>query len=222
MRSLLLFFLVIFSQAEAATKAALVPVVKENRQSSNEELEYRMLKLETKINDLLQENAELRQQIKNLDIIQAQLRTKINEIAPAEDQFTESHKIENVEEFKYGYEMLRAGDYDKARRSFELFIDKYPEDGKLGEAYFWLGEIAYKAKDYKAASKNYLISYRDFKENSRRNDSLFKLSIVLGVLEQKAEACAGFDLLINDISTVAQQLREKAINEAINLGCSKP
>ena len=115
--------------------------------------------------------------------------------------------------------MLTAGHYERAHRAFKLFIDKYPKDSKVGEAYFWLGEVAYKMKDYKQASKSYLISYRDYKGNPRRSDSLFKLSIVLGYLGKTEESCAGFDILIHDTPSISENLRQKSINESVNFGC---
>jgi len=218
MIKLILFTLFLTNSALAAEKARIKPASTKATHASEED--YKILKLETKVNDLRLEVEELKSQIEELDIMQTRLLTQINAMMPKEDQaIIDAHLDENIEEFKYGFEMLQNGNFDRARRSFELFIEKYPEDQKIGEAYFWLGEVAYKAKDYKEASRNYLICYRDHKDNPRRTDALFKLSIVLGLLDKKDESCSGFDIIINDTAGVPEALRTKAKGEAINFGC---
>jgi len=184
-----------------------------------DETQYQILKNETRINELYDEINELKIQLNKLDLMQNQLMSRINTLLPKEDQFINAHSEENEEEFKYGFDMLTAGHYDRAHRAFKLFIEKYPNDSKIGEAYFWLGEVAYKTKDYKQASKSYLVSYRDYKGNPRRNDALFKLSIVLGFLGKMEEACAGFDILMHDTPSISENLRHKSKNEAVNIGC---
>jgi len=214
----LIILLFISLPVHASEKAKISKAnIEDDRGSADE---YKILKLETKINDLRLEVQEMKVQMEELDLIQSQLLAKLNGMMPKEDQeIINAHLDPNIEEFKYGFDMLQSGNFERAKRSFELFIEKYPEDDKLGEAHFWLGEVSYKAKDYKEASRSYLISYRDYKENPRRNDALFKLSVVLGLLDKKDEACAGFDILINDTAGVADSIRSKSKGEAINLGC---
>jgi len=205
----------------AAEKAETAKIDAVNNNVNEESLQYyEMLKLETKLDNLRIEINELKEQISKLDIMQAQLINKINNIAPKENEaFLKAHLEDNLDEFKYAYEMMQSGKFDTARRAFQLFIEKYPEDIKIGETYFWLGEVAYKAKDYNEASKNYLISYRDYQDNPRRNDALFKLSIVLTILEKKSEACSGFDILINNVNGVSENIRQKAIKESNTNNC---
>jgi TolA-binding protein len=218
---LILFF---YSSAVFAEKNTEIETVKIDSVTSNTDAEslqyYEMLKLETKLDDLRLEIDDLKQQIEKLDIIQSQLINKINILAPKEDEaFLKAHLEDNLGEFKYAYEMMQSGKLDMARRAFQLFIEKYPEDIKIGETYFWLGEVAYKDKDYNEASKNYLISYRDYQDNPRRNDALFKLSIVLSIIDKKTEACSGFDILINNVNGVSENIRQKAIKESNTLNC---
>ncbi|MBT4878847.1 MAG: tetratricopeptide repeat protein [Alphaproteobacteria bacterium] len=216
---MLKYFVIIllFSQNVAAEKAVITDVEPIN---TNVATSYQIQKLETLINELRIEVTELRAQIIMLDKKQITLSNKLESISPKEDQeVVDAHLNENMSEFKYGFEMLQQGNYDIAKRSFELFIEKYPEDLKLGEAYFWLGEIAYKAEDYNNASKNYLISYRDYANNPRRNDSLFKLSIVLSIAKKMEEACTGFEILLDPNLVVSESLRNKAKDELVTLAC---
>ena len=185
----------------------------------NEE-EYYNLKNEAKINQLYKRINELENKINTLDAMHITLKSRIDILLANSGQLPED-PINNDPEFKYAFNMLTKSQYDKSYRAFKLFIEKYPDDIKVGEAYFWLGEISYKSEDYIDASKNYLISYRDYKANNiRRNDALFKLSVVLGLMNKKSEACSGFDILIHDTSDIKLALKNKAINEAVNFGCN--
>lgn len=217
MRFLLLFLILLYGGTLYANQQVEFLPVKQDQ--SFDQTQYQILKNETKINELYDEINELKTQLNKLDLINAQIMYKLNSLLPKEDQSVSSYPEENEEEFKYGFDMLTAGHHERAHRAFKLFIEKYPQDSKIGEAYFWLGEVSYKTKDYKQAAKSYLVAYRDYKENPRRNDSLFKLSVVLGYLGKKDEACAGFDILVNDTPTVSKNLRQKAINESVNFGC---
>ena len=90
---------------------------------------------------------------------------------------------------------------------------------KLAKYTFWKGEIFYKRKDYTDALQNYLISYQKYPENTRSLDSLFKMSIVLGLLGKNKEACEGLALLVNNQINISESLRTKALSEAVGLGC---
>ena len=184
-----------------------------------DESQYYNLKNEVRINELANYIEKLEDQIKQLDAKYMQLKVKLEQLLAQESLLPEDD-LDNDPEFKYAFQMLTQTQYEKSYRAFKLFIEKYPEDKKVGEAYFWLGEISYKNKDYIDASKNYLISYRDYQNNNRRNDALFKLSIVLGLMEKTSESCSGFDILIHDTPNITPSLKNKALTEAINFGCT--
>ncbi|MFZ8864944.1 MAG: tetratricopeptide repeat protein [Rickettsiales bacterium] len=217
------FFVIIillFSNNLAAEQAKVTNILPDHL-FQNEEEAYKLQKLEALITDLRSELADLRAQLEILDNKQIILSNKVEAISPEEDlAVIDAHLADNMAEFKYGFTMLQNGDYDIAKRSFELFITKYPQDLKVGEAYFWLGEIAYKAEDYQTASKNYLVSYRDYLDNPRRNDALFKLSIVLTIADKVEEACAGLKILLDPNLGVKESLRNKARDEFLTIGCS--
>ena len=184
------------------------------------EVEYHNLKNEVKINELYNRINELENHIKTLDAMYIELKAKTDILLAGENLLPEE-SLNNDSEFQYAFNMLTEAQYDKSYRAFKLFIEKYSDDVKVGQAYFWLGEISYKNEDYIDASKNYLVSYRDYRDNNeRRNDALFKLSVVLGLMNKKSEACSGFDILIYDTANIKPVLKNKAINEAVNFGCS--
>ena len=217
MRYLFFTFILFFVfPVYAVDEITISPVISDDM---NEE-EYYNLKNEARINELYNRINELENHIKTLDAMYIELKAK-TDILLVDENLLPEDPINNDPEFQYAFNMLTEAQYDKSYRAFKLFIEKYPDDVKVGQAYFWLGEISYKNEDYIDASKNYLVSYRDYRDNNeRRNDALFKLSVVLGLMNKKSEACSGFDILIYDTSNIKPALKNKAINEAVNFGCS--
>jgi TolA-binding protein len=216
MKYLLLSLLFYSNLLFANNQVIIDPVSTENLQES----QYYSLKNEVRINELTNHISKLEGQIKQLDAKYIQLQINLEQLT-SKGSTLPDNDLNNDPEFEYAFQMLNKAQYKISYRAFKLFIEKYPEDKKVGEAYFWLGEISYKSKDYVDASKNYLISYRDYQNNNdRRNDALFKLSIVLGIMDKKSESCSGFDILIHDSPNITPSLKSKALTEAINFGCT--
>jgi tol-pal system protein YbgF len=217
MIKLIVISLFIALSSHAGDRAKILPLPSKSLEVQNED-QYRVLKLESRVDELGFQLDELKKQVEVLNINLSRMNLKLNGLLSKEVDLLLENDEENISEFKYGFEALQKGDYDRSKRVFELFITKYPNDKKVGEAYFWLGEIAYKSENYKLASKNYLIAYRDYKDHTRQNDALYKLSISLDVLGQKSEACAGLNLLVND-KAVPRSLKNKAFAESKKIKC---
>ena len=202
-RVLFLFISMISASAygNAENHAFLQPNDSDNSQTqqdfaNNEEVVYELLKLRTRITDLEAEINSLQNNIRALDITQAQLLKKLNQISP--DAPINDSLISTNSQYLYdqSFKLLQSGDLDSAQIEFQRFLQLYPEDPAVGEVYFWLGEIEYRRAEYKKASIHYITSYRQYPNNSRANDALFKLSISLGFLSQNSEACTGFSTLL--------------------------
>ena len=176
-----------------------------------------ILKLETKIKDLELEISELKDRFEQIEYLQKKVIDIVGESEEeAENIFTRKAKLA---EYQYAYNQIIDNNFNKAERAFDLYLEKYPNDEKIGEIYFWKGEISYKRKDYTDALESYLISYQRYPDNSRYLDSLFEMSIVLGFLGKTQDACQGFALLVNNQTSISESLRSKALEEAVQLGC---
>jgi tetratricopeptide (TPR) repeat protein len=179
--------------------------------------DFKILKLQTKVRDLELELSELKGRFEQIEHLQKKILSNIGEDPHGgNDLLTQKAKDS---EYQYAYNQLINNDLDKAERAFDLYLEKYPSDNRLGEVYFWKGEISYKRKDYQEALEHYLTSYQKYPSNERHLDSLFKMSIVLGMLGKKKEACEGFALLTNDQVDIDENLQQKSLSEAVQLGC---
>ena len=184
-------------------------------QISDKDIE--ILKLETKIRDLEVEISELKDRFEQIEYLQKKVIDIVGESEEeAENIFTRKAKLA---EYQYAYNQIIDNNFNKAERAFDLYLEKYPNDEKIGEIYFWKGEISYKRKDYTDALEYYLTSYQKYPDNSRYLDSLFKMSIVLGFIGKTQDACQGFTLLVNNQTSISESLRNKALEEAVQLGC---
>ena len=184
-------------------------------QISDKDIE--ILKLETKVRDLEIEISDLKDRFEQIEYLQKKVIDIVGESEEeAENIFTRKAKLA---EYQYAYNQIIDNNFNKAERAFDLYLEKYPNDEKIGEIYFWKGEISYKRKDYTDALEYYLTSYQKYPDNSRYLDSLFKMSIVLGFIGQIQDACQGFTLLVNNQTSISESLRNKALEEAVQLGC---
>ena len=218
MLKILILSLLISSNLYAETGSINIVPLENSKNLQAEDKKYKILKLEAKVNELTFGLDEANKKIEILDNGISDINQKLNNLINKQQTSLEFTEDDNNDEFLYGYNMLLEGNFERAKRSFSLFLEKYPKDPKIGELYFWLGEIAYTQKNYKDASKNFLISYRDYKNNKRAHEALFKLSLSLDYLGQKDESCGGFDLLIQDRS-VTKALQKKSFDEATKVGC---
>lgn len=179
---------------------------------------YHAIKLQSRIDDLELKMQELYDQIEKIDLLLAQISAQINILE-------EGRPIEilspdyNRDEFEYGFEMLMQNKLDLAYDTFDLFIRKYPNDLKVGEAYYWLGEVEYQRGAYDKALEYFLKVYKEYKSSIKRNDALYKMSIVLAALDKKKEACDGFIILINHTPNVTPSLEQMARADALSTGC---
>jgi tol-pal system protein YbgF len=181
---------------------------------------YETLKLQARINDMETELVNLQQQIKALDIMQAKLLKQINSLSPPASTTPPVNAIpvsSSEYQFQLAHTLMKDAKFTEAETEFKKFINDYPDDLLVGEAYFWLGEISYKQTKYRAASVHYLKSYKNYPGNPRANDSLFKLSITLGLLNRITEACAGFDSLLE--KDMSDNFKKQVNGEAIKFGC---
>ena len=85
--------------------------------------------------------------------------------------------------------LLAKKDYSAAAKAIDVFLARYPNHPKAGQALYWLGELHYVQKDFKTAATSYLESSRSYPDSARAADSMLKLGISLRALGQKEQAC---------------------------------
>ena len=124
-----------------------------------------------------------------------------------------------MDQYNYAFSLLRQADYDAAEAAFQEFLTAHPDGELAGNAYYWLGETFYVRNNYQQAAINFLKGYQQFPASTKAPDNLLKLGITLSRLDKTAEACATFAELSRKFPDAAQNLRDKATQEAAAAGC---
>jgi tol-pal system protein YbgF len=124
-----------------------------------------------------------------------------------------------MDQYNYAFSLLRQADYDAAEAAFQEFLTAHPDGELAGNAYYWLGETFYVRNNYQQAAINFLKGYQQFPASTKAPDNLLKLGITLSRLGKTAEACATFAELSRKFPDAAQNLRDKATQEAAAAGC---
>jgi len=94
--------------------------------------------------------------------------------------------------YKQGQDFLKTKAYEKAQKSFNTFIKKFPNDQLAPNAYYWLGETYYVRKQYNKAALTFLDGKKKFPNSPKAGHNLLKLGLSLHYLDQKADACLTF------------------------------
>ncbi|MBY0430942.1 MAG: tol-pal system protein YbgF [Rhodospirillales bacterium] len=122
------------------------------------------------------------------------------------------------EQYQYAFNLLRQSDYENAERTLKQFIEQHPSDSLAGNAQYWLGETHFARKDYQQAAVSFLTGYQKYPKNPKAADSLLKLGVSLGYLNQKKEACAALSKVLNEYPD-ADTIKKRATQEKGKLSC---
>ncbi|MDA0305879.1 MAG: tol-pal system protein YbgF [Proteobacteria bacterium] len=125
------------------------------------------------------------------------------------------------EQYKYAFGLLRQSNYDKAELALQEFVKLHPKDSLAGNARYWLGETYYVRAAYVQAAEAFLESYQTAPKGAKATDSLLKLGMSLGGLDKKREACAAFDKLLKDFTTISAGVRNTVTREKQKNDCKK-
>ncbi|MFO0995472.1 MAG: tol-pal system protein YbgF [Alphaproteobacteria bacterium] len=123
------------------------------------------------------------------------------------------------EQFRYAFEFLNKNDYPQAERNLRAFAELHPTHALTGNAYFWLGQIAFVGKDYAKSAIDFASSYQKFPDGAKAPDSLVKLGISLANLGKKDDACAAFKQFASQYPGSPSSLKQNAASESGRLGC---
>ncbi len=103
------------------------------------------------------------------------------------------------------YKKLTNNEFAEAKKGFEEIIAKYPNSELTPNAYYWLGQILYKEKNYVNAKSNFL-NVTKFKDSQKRADSIYKLGLISVAQNDKEKAKKFFTLVVeqypNDTSAI--------------------
>jgi len=122
-------------------------------------------------------------------------------------------------EFDDIFQSVASEDYKTAKPALKAFVLKHPGTSMAGEAYFWLGEMAWSEHDYNNAAINYLKGYTEAPKGEKASENILKMALTLKELGKKDEACKYIDRFSREFPDAHRDLRNKANTAKIELGC---
>lgn len=117
----------------------------------------------------------------------------------------------------YGY-MLRQ-DYEQSGNTFRQFVQQYPSDRAVPDAYYWLGETDYQRRAYKEAAQSFLKVSADYPNAVKAPDALLRLGQSLAAIGEKDAACATFNAIGNKYPRATATIKQGVEREQKRVGC---
>jgi tol-pal system protein YbgF len=112
--------------------------------------------------------------------------------------------------YQTGIDTLKQGQYAEARNHFEAFIKNNPNDTRLPNAYYWIGETYYAQQNYRKSGEMFLKSFQDYPDSPKAPDSLLKLGLSLQSAKQTKQACQSFDELLRRYPKASPTIIQRA------------
>ncbi len=122
-------------------------------------------------------------------------------------------------QYDFAIDLLKRGDFPKARDGFKQFLTAHPKDPLAGNAQYWLGETYYVQQQYKDAADSFLKGYTTYSKSTKAPDSLLKLGMTLVALKQKDAACATFGQLKEQFPSASPAIVARNKQERQKAGC---
>lgn len=122
--------------------------------------------------------------------------------------------------YEMSYTTLKNGDFDTAEKSFQSFLDQFPNHTLTPNATYWLAETFYVRNEYEKAAKIFASSYQKFPNSSKSPDSLLKLGLSLKGMGSKNEACLAFKQLLSEFPGGNALVLDRGQREINALSCA--
>jgi tol-pal system protein YbgF len=106
---------------------------------------------------------------------------------------------------------FKSGDYKAAAGAFSGFLQRYPQSGYAGSAYYWLGNAQYALRDYRSAIPTLQTVARTYADNPKAPDALLTIASCFTELKDKVAARRTLDALVAQYpdSDAAKTARER-------------
>lgn len=134
--------------------------------------------------------------------------------APAADSFGTSR-----EHYNQAFRLLNQAQYEEAGQLFKSFIERYPGNPLIGNAWYWMGESYYVRRNYVQAADSFRQGFEAATDGPKAGDNLLKLGMSLAALDREQEACVVLRQLDKKYGDNSASLRQKAKQELTRIGC---
>lgn len=114
---------------------------------------------------------------------------------------------------------LLDGDFGGARELLRDFTQSYPDDQKIGQAWYWLGETHFINGDFQDAADSYIAALQADRQGVRAPDALVRLGASLAALGETNRACQVLATFSSEFPRAGEDARRKAQRETSRIGC---
>ena len=122
-------------------------------------------------------------------------------------------------QYDEAFNALRQAKYDDAEKSFQDFLKNHPKHRLVENAKYWLGESYYARGKFQEAAVAFAEAYQEFPKGAKAPDNLLKLSMSLGSLGKKEDACTTLNELTKKFPAATAVTRNRAEQQKKTLGC---
>jgi tol-pal system protein YbgF len=123
------------------------------------------------------------------------------------------------EAFSYASAFLLRGDYARARKAFELYLEAFPSHARAAEARFRLGEIYLATGANAEAADAFIDHIRRHPNDPRAAEVYLKLGTAFARLGQTQEACQVFRTMKSRYANAAPAVMQRADLEMSRINC---
>ena len=121
--------------------------------------------------------------------------------------------------YEMGYEYFQAGDYANSQRIFAAFVERYPDNEKIANAQFWLGESMFSQANFKDAAKVFLDAHTNWPQARIAPQTLLKLGLSLAGMRQRELACATYAKVFKKYPNIGNALKRRVVDEQNSSHC---
>ncbi len=121
--------------------------------------------------------------------------------------------------FDYASGFLLAGDYQRAKAAFTLYVEAFPSHPRTADAQFRLGEIHLALGENAAAADAFIAHIRNYPNDQRSAEAYLKLGTAFARLDKSTEACTVFKTMKAKHPNAPSPVVQRADLEMARIDC---
>ncbi len=149
--------------------------LKQRLQSLNEDMDRRVMSLESNIRDRDQEQ-DLQEDVQNQQEPIDNVHNNDNQKDDTLDNQDAEQNLIEQKAYQTAFNELRALRYAKAEKSFKNFLQQYPESNYAQLAQYWLAESSYAQRNFKQSITYYSDLLSKYKNSSKIVEANLKIA----------------------------------------------
>lgn len=124
------------------------------------------------------------------------------------------------QQYDAAIDLLTRAQYAEAQSAFKAFVAGNPKDDLAGPAQYFVGEISFTQKDYKASTLSFAEMLKKYPKAAKAPDGMLKLGLSLLELGQKKEGCATLTALKTRYPNANKTVLDRAAKRAADAKCT--